>query len=505
MLTLERSAKPAIASVLGLRLVSCLLVLCGLILGASDLKTQQAKSPALPEVMRFCGPAHCATLTWNNGHYDAVYDDTPGTSTYTVELFTAEAVRIVRHEKGGDTAVLTGRISAQGNSIVDGKLTWTSGPTGTFPFTMTWGLNPAQPKTEGDRPPFDSPDIPAAAAGTQPDVTTVPLLLNECEPVGPNKLCGTWTWDGEKYLSVWDQGTVAHMSVQQWNSAGVILKRSDYALTAGTTATYTGHWQKDGTILGEAAINWPGHFPNSPLGPGNFKITWEARIENAKGPSYVRCDIKAPPPETSADPETKASNSFRAGNMESGACWTRIAALQGKAKSQTLYGYYLIVGRGVAKNPAQAFEWTQKAASQGQMDAEFNLAKMYKDGVGVPPDPAKSEYWTRQAKSQAQNEFVKTLARARQIPLGFNIVAAADTCRQDPENARAFSAECAAALGAENSYLRQKALDVAEEECRDTEKRENPNPNYPPDFSSERFRECMDRARTDVRARFGDR
>jgi Sel1 repeat len=454
--------------------------------GAGVASAQEVKPPNLPQVMRFCGPAACATLTWNNGQYDAVYDQSSGTSTYTVELFTPQAVRIIRRESGG-TAVLTGRISSRGDSVIDGRITWTSGPTGTFPYTMTWDLHPA----------------PAVAAREQPDVTTVPVRLSECEPATANKQCGSWSWDGENYLAVWDEGIVAHMSVQQWNRAGVVLKRSDYATTAGTTGTYTGHWQDDTTILGDAAINWPGHFPNSPLGPGNIKVTWQAWTENVKGPAYVRCNMKALPPATSTDPETLASHAFTAGDMESGACWMRIAAQQGNAKSQTLYGYYLIVGRGVVKDTVQAFEWTQKAARQGQLDAEFNLAKMYRDGVGVSRDSAQSNYWTQQAKAQVRDQFAKTLARAQQLPLGLNILAAANACRQDPDNARAFKTECAVAFHAENSYLRQKAVEVGEEQCRDAAKRDNPNPNYPSDAVSERLRQCIGDVQADVTARFG--
>jgi Sel1 repeat len=471
-----------------LRLGVCLLVASPIIRGASVARAQQVKPANFPQVMRFCGPAACATLTWNNGHYDAVYDRSSGTSTYTVERFTPEAVRIIRRESaGGGTAVLTGRISARGDSVVDGRITWTAGATGTFPYTMTWDLGRA----------------PAAVAREEPDVATVPLGLSECEPVTANKQCGTWSWDGEKYLAVWDQGTVAHMSVQQWNRAGVVLKRSDYAVTAGATGTYTGHWQDDTTILGDATINWPGHFPNSALGPGNIKITWQAWIENTKGRPYVRCDMKVPPPATTADPETTASDAFRAGDMESGACWVRIAAVQGSAKSQTLYGYSLLVGRGVAKDTVQGFEWTQKAARQGQLDAEFNLAKMYKDGVGVSPDSAQANYWTGQAKAQVRDQFAKTLVRAHLNPSGMNILAAADACRQDPENAGTFNVQCAAALQAENSYLRQKAMEVGEEQCGDAAKRNYPNPNYLSDVRNEQFRQCMNDVEADVTARFG--
>jgi hypothetical protein len=87
--------------------------------------------------MKFCGPNYCGTLTLKDGHYDAVYQGNANTSIYTVERFTPELVALRRADSTGAMAVLTGKISAAGNSIVDGSITFTSGG-GTYPFTMTW-------------------------------------------------------------------------------------------------------------------------------------------------------------------------------------------------------------------------------------------------------------------------------------------------------------------------------------------------------------------------------
>lgn len=91
----------------------------------------------LPRAMRFCGPARCGTLSWSGDHYIATYDDNSGHSVYTVETFTPEQIKMHRFEPDGKTAVLTGRLSPEDNSIVDGRITWADG--GVFPFTMTWG------------------------------------------------------------------------------------------------------------------------------------------------------------------------------------------------------------------------------------------------------------------------------------------------------------------------------------------------------------------------------
>jgi hypothetical protein len=95
-----------------------------------------------PNVMRLCatpGNVWCGTYTWNNGHYDIVYD-AGITATGTVVSFTPDSVIINRTDYGrttGYTGVLTGKISSQGTSIVNGDWSDNNGVTGHF--TATWG------------------------------------------------------------------------------------------------------------------------------------------------------------------------------------------------------------------------------------------------------------------------------------------------------------------------------------------------------------------------------
>lgn len=105
-------------------------------------KTSSANQPLgnLPRVMRFCAFA-CFTLTLSNGHYNAVREDGADrsvSSIYTVVSFTPDSIVLNRSEMNGRTAVLTGKMSSQGSSVVDGKITW-DGTGGTFPYQLTWG------------------------------------------------------------------------------------------------------------------------------------------------------------------------------------------------------------------------------------------------------------------------------------------------------------------------------------------------------------------------------
>ncbi len=107
---------------------------------------EKAQSP--PSAMRVCegnGNITCSTWTWNNGHYDGLWTgiaSIPGgvvTATMTVVSFTAESVIINRLDYGasaGYSFVYKGKISPQGDSIVDGVA---SGMGLNQHFTATWG------------------------------------------------------------------------------------------------------------------------------------------------------------------------------------------------------------------------------------------------------------------------------------------------------------------------------------------------------------------------------
>jgi hypothetical protein len=98
-------------------------------------------------VIHWCAK-HCITLVWQDGHYTNAKE--PGTSEWLLDSFTKESFVMRRTDYQlktgtaiiGGKAVLSGRISEQGNSVADGKITWTYHPccgTGTSPFTAAWG------------------------------------------------------------------------------------------------------------------------------------------------------------------------------------------------------------------------------------------------------------------------------------------------------------------------------------------------------------------------------
>jgi hypothetical protein len=100
----------------------------------------------LPSVIRVCaiesppGWPPCGTWTWNNGHYDALWSELGVTGTVTVVSFTPESVIFSRADYGKETGqwVYKGKLSAQGDSILNGDVTGINNvPFGHF--NATWG------------------------------------------------------------------------------------------------------------------------------------------------------------------------------------------------------------------------------------------------------------------------------------------------------------------------------------------------------------------------------
>ena len=129
-----------------------------------------------PSVMHWCAQ-HCNTIGGleNGGpsekpHYGSV----SAGSIWVVDKFTPESVIINRTDYGlyPGIAVMTGRLSPDGNSIVDGVITWTYHPCcglGSMPFQAAWG--PAINTVPGS-------DAEKAARGPQSSPITLTDVIN---------------------------------------------------------------------------------------------------------------------------------------------------------------------------------------------------------------------------------------------------------------------------------------------------------------------------------------
>jgi hypothetical protein len=102
-----------------------------------------ADSRNLPSVMRMCiAPAYnlCWTWTWSNGHYDGIMSVNNGAGadggTMMVESFTPRSV-VLRMKQSGVSAVIKGKISSEGNTIVNADWSNSKGQAGLS--TISWG------------------------------------------------------------------------------------------------------------------------------------------------------------------------------------------------------------------------------------------------------------------------------------------------------------------------------------------------------------------------------
>src|SRR6185369_12585209 len=103
----------------------------------------------------------------------------------------------------------------------------------------------------------------------------VPNHLRVCEGQNP-QICGTWTFSGSQGTGRWDNGAVADLIVQQFDSNWVIIRRSDgpEGATPGLTAIYRGKLSHD-RIEGTVTWTWPGHWKKQVDG------TWSSSLNDS--------------------------------------------------------------------------------------------------------------------------------------------------------------------------------------------------------------------------------
>jgi hypothetical protein len=126
--------------------------------------------------------ANCGTWTLDKGtpfdkpHYGSVASG----SIVVVESWTRQSVLMNRTDYNvPGAAVLKGKLSSDGNSIVDGSITWTYHPccgTGSGPFTAAWG--PAINTVPGSNAERDHGVPPPPVVVYRPAVVCVPWFFS---------------------------------------------------------------------------------------------------------------------------------------------------------------------------------------------------------------------------------------------------------------------------------------------------------------------------------------
>ncbi|MBV9295470.1 MAG: hypothetical protein JO145_07840, partial [Acidobacteriaceae bacterium] len=245
-------------------MLSCLKGVCGILLTlfasfqptyGQEVPVSRPANSNMPANMRFCA-FFCFTLTMQGDHYDAIAEnsqDGKSESTYRVVRFSPESVVINRTEASGRTAVLTGRISPDGNSIVEGKITWNNddGSRPSFPYQMTWGSAFPSAILNTSLVGFGDAVLPNGDAISMPDV------MHFCGPAS----CFTLNLKGHAY----EVDPLTASPIPGWRSIWrvetftpqlVVIKRRDSAPgKPDWTAAYTGQISADGNRLINVTYN----------------------------------------------------------------------------------------------------------------------------------------------------------------------------------------------------------------------------------------------------------
>ena len=160
---------------------------------------------------------------WTFNGTQGIGQFTTGNQPLTIERFDGATIAVRRQDIGGISALYAGQIVG---NLVSGQVTYFrrdgSAAVGVWSGTIaSWA-------------PGAMVVAPAPVVAAVP---TIPPVLNECE--GP--WCGTWTWDGAHYRAMWNQGSVAVLTVVRWDAQAIVITRVDPAgTTPGNMSTYTG-------------------------------------------------------------------------------------------------------------------------------------------------------------------------------------------------------------------------------------------------------------------------
>ncbi|MCI0745325.1 MAG: sel1 repeat family protein [Verrucomicrobia subdivision 3 bacterium] len=86
--------------------------------------------------------------------------------------------------------------------------------------------------------------------------------------------------------------------------------------------------------------------------------------------------------------------------MTVAAKWFRRAAEAGNAGAQSSYGWCLLTGKGVAKDPVEAVRWLKEAAEQGDASGQCCLGFCLANGTGTAKNFSDARKWLTLAADQ---------------------------------------------------------------------------------------------------------
>lgn len=225
------------------------------------------------------------------------------------------------------------------------------------------------------------------------------VCMGACYRDGSN--VGTWVFHGTKGNGHWPSGSVAILTVVEWDARKIVIhdENPPESREAGLSATYEGTL-RNGRIDGIVTLKWPGHFktPGGELPPA----PWFATI-----------------PVTTCAPDLSGAESLEVGAKavrfrqltSAFQCFLK-AAKEGDGQAKAYVGLMYRDGIGTSVDHPQAFTWLKAGAIQGDYNAQIALAQMYELGVGTVRDAQMAAVWKEKAENNPT--LLEQKERARQ-------------------------------------------------------------------------------------------
>ena len=96
-------------------------------------------------------------------------------------------------------------------------------------------------------------------------------------------------------------------------------------------------------------------------------------------------------------------------NPQEAFAYSRKAAQAGNIKAMHDYGAYLHEGKFVGRNDKEAAVWFEKAAERGVVDSQFNLGLMYMEGIGVAKNVETALFWLSHAQTSGDGDAAEII------------------------------------------------------------------------------------------------
>ena len=423
-----------------------------------------------PAVMHWCAQ-HCSTWVWMDGRYVGEGTQHPERTPrcgVTVERFTHESVIMHRTDctPYPGVAILTGQLSADGNSIVNGIIRWTWHPCcglSSGAYQAAWGSAIGTvPGTDQERAAMAQgqapPQTPAPNSGTpapvpppsnQVEICTSPAIRVAMQAVedrairDPNgaalQMLGTLFTgidassgrptvidskvgtDGGRYTSkdpgsfvcrgLFLRGQVKIEELPDADAAADVAARTVDKLTKMYPSFI--EWFKVKQLQSDRYI--------LTLLPSSLQLSREYSTEfmysgggagspvgmscpEGKGASSPQLDSQfgAAAPGQSGAAALQASRLLEAGNHAEALRFYRQAADAGDPVAMRRTGAFFDLGRGVGQDYQEAMRWYRRADAAGDATATVNIGRLYDRGRGVAQSYAEALNWYRKAAAAGQ-------------------------------------------------------------------------------------------------------